>query len=207
MFTTRTLTKKLTLVISVARNKLSEEYLKEILLKSSKYNFPTFTDATDSAVVTIIEVPRRNTHDLEIDQNIMQQASATNNPFLTKALESFIYEEASTDSVDAKSSSSNQSNMEDCKLFDFLAKSKVVLPWRKIFEYGISRVLEMKFSGASKLVKEILVQEYKLEVQLRLMRSVYMMETNHVMNNFCKLIFSEVSSTSFFIQSIHKNNV
>ncbi|XP_058801203.1 gamma-tubulin complex component 5 isoform X2 [Phymastichus coffea] len=182
----------------VARNKLSEEYFKEILNKSSKYDYLTFTDTTDAAPLTIIEVPVRTTYDSEIAQSVIQQVSASNNPFLTKALESFIFEDQSTDSIDAINFSSSQPDIENCKLFDFLSKLKIVLPWRRIFEYGISRVLEMKFTGASKLVKEILVREYKLEVQLKLMRSVYMMETNHVMNNFCKLIFTEIESRSMW---------
>ena len=177
---------------------MNEECLKEILASCSKYDLG-FSDSTDS-VPKIIEISVPSLCDSDIEQNVMQQVSTTNNLFLTKALESFIASETNngSDNVDARSSSATQctecrKDTEAYVSFEHSTKSEMVLPWRKIFECAVSKILELKFSGASKLVKDILIREYKLESQLKLMRSVYMMETSHVMNKFCKLIFTEVS--------------
>ena len=70
--------------------------------------------------------------------------------------------------------------------------SKSILPLRKVFEQSLSRILDFRYISASKLVKEIMIREYKLEDNLKLMRSVYMMERGHVMNKFCNVMFSEV---------------
>jgi hypothetical protein len=168
------------------------------------------SDLTNSASLDIVEISVPQLYDVDIEQNIMQQVAATNNPFLTKALENFILPELSLHSIDRRSSSSNQlvewtTDAEDDKLFKFLTMSEMVLPWKKIFERAISKILDFKFSGASKLVKDILMKEYKLEAQLKLMRSVYMMETSHVMNKFCKIIFTEVSFEKYFYKFV--NNI
>lgn len=159
-------------------------------------SFPDYTDAT---ALNVFELAVPETADIDVQQNIMQQVAATNNPFLINALECFVAPESSSDNVDGRNSS-NLSQFESCfqdnsdgHCFEFLDKSEVVLPWKKILMISIARVLELKFSKASKLVKDILIREYKLEEQLKLMRSVYMMETSHVMNKFCQLVFTEVS--------------
>lgn len=95
-------------------------------------------------------------------------------------------------SVDVVDSSHTYSENYDETSFSLQVKSEIVLPWKKIFQDIIVKILDNKFSGASKLVKNIMMKEYKLEQQLKLMRSVYMMGTSHVMNNFCQLIFTEV---------------
>ncbi|XP_011505710.1 PREDICTED: gamma-tubulin complex component 5 [Ceratosolen solmsi marchali] len=185
----------------VLMKSLNEECLKKILSECSKYDHSSFTnDLTDSVPLSIIEISVPHLHDADVEQNIMQQVTNTNNPFLMKALENFILPESrNSDSIDGTSTSSHKSvkwtkDAQDDKLFEFLTMSEMVLPWKKIFEYAISKVLDFKFSGASKLVKDILMREYKLEVQLKLMRSVYMMETSHVMNKFCKIFFTKIES-------------
>lgn len=199
------------LILAVAKQTLNGEFLKEILAQCSKYNTPTSSDTMDSVPARPLDVSMAQSCDTDIEQQIMQQVSATNNPFLTKAMDSFILLESSgsggggSDSVDAKSTTSSsgeqlvewRSDTEESKTFEFLRRSEVVLPLRRIFESTLAKVLEVKFSGASKLVKNILTGEYKLEAQLKLMRSVYMMDTSHIMNKFCKLIFTEVGRILF----------
>lgn len=45
-------------------------------------------------------------------------------------------------------------------------------------------------------------EEYKLELHLMLMRSVYMMEAGHIMNKFYQRLFHEVYYKIFNIQCI-----
>lgn len=65
-----------------------------------------------------------------------------------------------------------------------LLSPEITLPCKQIIESTITKILDMRFSGASKI-------EYKLEKQLKLLRSVYM-KTSHVMNKFCKWFYTEV---------------
>ncbi|XP_016843596.1 gamma-tubulin complex component 5 isoform X1 [Nasonia vitripennis] len=189
---------------NVAKKTLHEECLNEILSQCSKYDDTNSSDYTDSGLLRIVEFSTSQSFDTDVEHNIMQQVSASNNPFYAKALENFILSDASSDNVDAKSSSCNQlvewkqDEMKCKQSLEFLSKLEMVLPWRKIFECAVSKVLELKFSGASKLVKDILIREYKLEEQLKLMRSVYMMETSHIMNKFTKLIFTEIESNGMW---------
>ncbi|XP_014215101.1 gamma-tubulin complex component 5 [Copidosoma floridanum] len=180
----------------VSKETLHSECLREILSACSKYEPTVCTDSTDHASLQIIEIPRPIApHDLELQYNITQQVSTTNNPFLAKALENFVF--VDVDSVDSRSGDRGRER-EESKTFEFLKKSNTALPWSRIFECAVSKVLDSKFSGASKLVKDILMKEYKLEGQLKLMRSVFMMETSHVMNKFCKLIFTEIESNGMW---------
>lgn len=70
--------------------------------------------------------------------------------------------------------------------------SNYILPFRKILENILADILISRYNGASKLVKNIMSEEYKLELHLMLMRSVYMMEAGHIMNKFYQRLFHEV---------------
>ena len=73
--------------------------------------------------------------------------------------------------------------------------SNYILPLRKILENILTEILISRYNGASKLVKNIMCEEYKLESHLTLMRSVYMMEAGHIMNKFYQRLFYEVHFT------------
>ncbi|KAL7306403.1 hypothetical protein TKK_0001821 [Trichogramma kaykai] len=178
---------------------LREECLKEISLESAKYDKSLIpSDCIDSTSVTLaIRVPNCSRSIDDVEQAITQQVMATNNPFFSKALETFIPPE--DDVID---SSSTRLIKNVTTSIDFVNKTRVVPPWRRILELVIGRVLDAKFSGASKLVKDILMKEYKLDAKLKLMRSVYMMES-HVMNKFCNLIFNEIESNRMWNNSYY----
>ncbi|XP_011298263.1 gamma-tubulin complex component 5 [Fopius arisanus] len=80
-----------------------------------------------------------------------------------------------------------------CKMFRRLEKiSPFVLPFRKVLEGVVDEILDRRYSCATKLVKDILINEYKLENHLRLMRFVFMMERGHVMKRFYQKMFSDI---------------
>lgn len=70
---------------------------------------------------------------------------------------------------------------------------KYILPLQNILKNTLSEILSLRYSNASKLVKNIMVEEYKLQTHLKLLRSVYMMEAGHVMNKFYQILFYEVN--------------
>lgn len=70
---------------------------------------------------------------------------------------------------------------------------KYILPLQNILKNTLSTILNLRYSSASKLVKNIMVEEYKLQTHLKLLRSVYMMEAGHVMNKFHQILFYEVN--------------
>lgn len=72
--------------------------------------------------------------------------------------------------------------------------SDYILPFRKILENILAEILVSRYNSASKLVRNIMSEEYKLESQLTLMRSVYMMEAGHIMSKFYQRLFQEVST-------------
>ena len=67
-----------------------------------------------------------------------------------------------------------------------------VLPVRKIIQQSLIEILDTRYSNTSKLVKDILIKEYKLEEHLKLMRCIYMMENSHIMNKFIFQFFTQV---------------
>ncbi|XP_014606762.1 PREDICTED: gamma-tubulin complex component 5 [Polistes canadensis] len=142
--------------------------------------------------------------DEDLEKNIMQQLSAVNNPFLMKAfkdyLPSALYEQDVVDS--RKCISTNYSNKHRNKLFNRLQEvTEHTLPLTKILEKILSKILDLRYSSASKLVKNIMMQEYKLESHLKLMRSVYMMEAGHIMNKFYQILFHEIETNQMWNNS------
>ena len=160
--------------------------MKDIAAETSKYN-SVVTDCADSASLSALEISVSRPFDNDIEQNIMQQVAATNNPFLNKAFEMFISTEDQVDTTLHKISIAKEEKSNT----EFIKNVNVILPWPKILEIVVTRVLNSKFSGAGKLVRDILMREYKLEKELKLMRSVYMME-HHIMSKFCNFFFHEV---------------
>jgi len=63
---------------------------------------------------------------------------------------------------------------------------------QNILEKTLSEILILRYNSASKLVKDIMIDEYKLQTHLKLLRFVYMMEAGHVMNKFYQILFYEV---------------
>ncbi|XP_033207216.1 gamma-tubulin complex component 5 [Belonocnema kinseyi] len=179
---------------------LNEEFRREVASESSKYNVSC--DTTD------IVVPKVQTHFFQIaDQSILHQASISDNPFLMKAFESYLpIDESRADTVDETDlKSEGNKKTESFVRFELISNS--ILPLRKVFENALSRILDFRYISASKLVKEIMIREYKLEENLKLMRSVYMMERGHIMNRFCNQMFSEIESNimwnnSYFLTGI-----
>lgn len=49
-----------------------------------------------------------------------------------------------------------------------------------------------------------MVEEYKLQMHLKLLRSVYMMEAGHVLNRFYEILFYEVKNIYHFHIYIYK---
>ncbi|KAJ8683784.1 hypothetical protein QAD02_019578 [Eretmocerus hayati] len=191
---------------NVIKKSLNEELRKEISREKLRYEDLDFRDSMESEPSKSIQISTFPLQESDIENNIMQQVSATHNPFLTKAFDSFISPNTDSDSVDAKVTDLNHYSNRVMKLLadtsiESFSKSNTVLPWQRIFKNSFSKALDSKFSGASKLVKDILVREYKLEEQLHLMRSVYMMENSHIMNKFCKLIFTEIESNGMWNNS------
>lgn len=65
----------------------------------------------------------------------------------------------------------------------------------------LSEILILRYNSASKLVRNIMVEEYKLQTHLKLLRFVYMMEAGHVMSKFYQILFYEVK------QKTEKKNI
>lgn len=78
-----------------------------------------------------------------------------------------------------------------------LQKIKYILPMQNILENTLSEILILRYNSASKLVKNIMIEEYKLQTHLKLLRFVYMMEAGHVMNKFYQILFYEVKKERY----------
>lgn len=181
--------------LAAARVSLNDEFLNEVTLQFSKY---TLTDNSDSvdAVLPIEEASRTAIIDPEIDDNVMQQMSKIDNPFLMKGFELYLPMDLcpSMDDVDAKYHDKVETIAWGRCMFRSLESisATAVLPFRKVLENALAKVLDQRYSCASKLVKDILVSEYKLEGHMKLMRCVYMMERGHIMTQFYQQMFNEV---------------
>ncbi|XP_043284016.1 gamma-tubulin complex component 5 isoform X2 [Venturia canescens] len=185
------------------RISLNDEFLNEITREFSKYNIPDSLDTTD-ALITPFEakasIQKIQRIDVDIDDNINQQILKMDNPFLMKAFENYLPTELypQNDTVDAQDQNEVRTIGWGRNIFQTLEtiSPTAVLPFRKVFENTLEKVLEQRYNCASKLVKDILVKEYKLEAQLKLMRSVYMMERGHIMTQFYNLMFKEIETSS-----------
>ncbi|XP_015124068.1 gamma-tubulin complex component 5 [Diachasma alloeum] len=131
----------------------------------------------------------------ELEENIRQQVLRINNSFLMKVFQKYL-PPINVDVIDCKGDETTKACRESCsgiQIFKRLEKmSRYVLPFRKVLEEVLDEILDRRYSCAAKLVKDILINEYKLEKHLRLMRSVFMMERGHVMTRFYQMMFSDV---------------
>nr|XP_034190148.1 gamma-tubulin complex component 5 isoform X2 [Osmia lignaria] len=146
---------------------------------------------------------KEDKHNEDIDKNIIQQLTEFNNPFLLKALEDYLPSEllnkSSTDTFIAKCQSNKVKSNNIFKRLEEV--SDYILPFRKILENILAEILVSRYNGASRLVKQMMSEEYKLESHLTLMRSVYMMEAGHIMNKFYQKLFHEIETNQMWNNS------
>ncbi|XP_066584961.1 gamma-tubulin complex component 5-like [Prorops nasuta] len=182
---------------------LNSEFNKSLKTELLKYSFTQLEDQIDSiSIKTSGQFAKEN--DVTLERNIVEQLLILDNPFLTKALERYIpIDLQRKDTVDSDNTNTNNPHAdEDDTLFEMLEKiSQFILPLRKLFENVLLKVLDSRYNSASKIVKSILTQEYKLEAHMKLMRSVYMMEAGHIMNKFNNLLFYEIESNQMWNNS------
>ncbi|CAG5101763.1 Similar to TUBGCP5: Gamma-tubulin complex component 5 (Fragment) (Macaca fascicularis) [Cotesia congregata] len=184
------------------------------------YEIDRSTNASDLSKVLVKETDTDNLDNgldaaclINLEENIRQQIRQINNPFLMKVFQNYLPSlttptlsfvnfpaTSSVDTVDFR-----EKNLEDRRevrtqwgvinIFDKLeGMSEFILPFRKALETTLDTILDRRYSCASKLVKNILIDEYKLERHLKLMRSIYMMERGHVMRKFYQLMFQEIET-------------
>ncbi|CAK9832549.1 Gamma-tubulin complex component 5 [Anthophora retusa] len=183
---------------SESKKSLVDEFYIKLQAEISKYNMCDL-DAKVSSPHTnkVIE----NDYDENIEKNIIQQLTEFNNPFLLKALEDYLPPELlkknNTDVSQIKNTGIITNN-----IFKRLEEvPNYILPFRKILENILAEILMSRYNGASKLVKNIMSEEYKLESNLTLMRSVYMMEAGHIMNKFYQRLFHEIETNQMWNNS------
>ncbi|XP_014467544.1 PREDICTED: gamma-tubulin complex component 5 isoform X2 [Dinoponera quadriceps] len=198
------------------RISLNTELQNKLLSEISKYS-PS-VEETDAAVLQIDEISLHE-YDDDVEKNVIQQLSDLHNPFFMKAMEDYMPPElCKNDTVDTfhavdaahtRSDTRNSQMREDQihNLYKKLQKMKYILPLRNVLENTLSEILIFRYNSASKLVKNIMVEEYKLQTHLKLLRFVYMMEAGHVMNKFCQVLFHEIEnnqmwSNSYFLSCI-----
>ncbi|XP_044018386.1 gamma-tubulin complex component 5 isoform X2 [Aphidius gifuensis] len=170
---------------------LSVEFVTQVLFELKIYSSNNNNDEPDmieqdedvDSSSTKSEKLSGNNTISDMEENIKQQILRINNPFLMKAFQTYLPPVLNIDTVDAKSNNKNNNN--STEIYDKLEKiSPYILPFRKVLENVLDEILDRRYSCAAKLVKDILVNEYKLEHHLKLMRSIYMMEREHVMKKF-----------------------
>ncbi|XP_076183566.1 gamma-tubulin complex component 5 isoform X2 [Ptiloglossa arizonensis] len=139
----------------------------------------------------------------DVEKNIIQELTEFNNPFLLKAFEGYIPPQLLKKDITDVCCSNIKNVKEDTNsLFERLEKvSNYILPFRKILESILADILVSRYNSASKLVKNIMSDEYKLESHLTLMRSVYMMEAGHIMSKFYQKLFQEIESNQMWSNS------
>ncbi|XP_011313526.1 uncharacterized protein [Fopius arisanus] len=175
---------------------LCEEFTKRVLEELEKFGGVDEIDEVNiiSESDSDVEEPPEQRFS-ELEDNIRQQVLRINNPFLMKVFQKYL-PPISVDTIDSK----EDGNTEDSEksswgtgVFRRLEKiSPFVLPFRKVLEGVVDEILDRRYSCATKLVKDILINEYKLENHLRLMRFVFMMERGHVMKRFYQKMFSDI---------------
>ncbi|XP_053979721.1 gamma-tubulin complex component 5 isoform X1 [Hylaeus volcanicus] len=182
---------------SELRSSLMDEFYAKLEIELSKYGtgelqeeLPIFQENE------IID----DKNDEDVEKNIVQELSEFNNPFLLKALEGYIPPQLlGKDISDACCSVVKSTKVNSNNLFKRLEKvSNYILPYRKILENILADILVSRYNNASKLVKNIMSEEYKLESHLTLMRSVYMMEAGHIMSTFYQKLFHEIETNQMW---------
>lgn len=194
---------------------LNIELQNKLLLEMSKYS--QSVEETDTA----LQVDERlQKYDVDIEKNIIQQLSTLHNPFLMKVMEDYmpceLYKNDMVDTVHNTHNSKRKLDqihnlykeyvnlqkiinlfpiiytLEITYIFFRLQKIKYILPMQNILKNTLSEILILRYNSASKLVKNIMIEEYKLQIHLKLLRFVYMMEAGHVLNKFYQILFYEV---------------
>ncbi|XP_046745496.1 gamma-tubulin complex component 5 isoform X1 [Diprion similis] len=184
---------------SVSRISLYQEFLTEVISEFSKYNPTDLTDTVDVSMIRITEVPELEPISSLIEQNALQQISSSDDPFLLKAFENYVPFDLlrNNDAVDGKIRREHSTTNCNFNIFERLENiSQSILPSRRVLKSVLSKILNTRYKGASKLVKDIMVAEYNLEKHLKLMRCIYMMETGHVMNRFYQQLFTEIETNA-----------
>ncbi|XP_024941437.1 gamma-tubulin complex component 5 isoform X2 [Cephus cinctus] len=184
---------------TLTRVSLNDELMREIILEFSNYNFSKLVDEKDIALSFVTtENISLCTHDTNIEENIIQQMTKMENPFLIKALEKYLpFNMVQKDKINGLISNKfSNAQLEHDIYYKLKKMSEFVLPCGKVLKNTLSRILILRYSGTSKLVKDIMLKEHKLDVHLKIVRSVYMMEMGHVMNKFCKIIFTEIETNA-----------
>lgn len=183
------------------RISLSTELQNKLLSEISKYS-PS-VEETDT-VLQIDKISLQE-HDADIEKNIIQQLSSLHNPFLMKAMEDYMpCELYKNDTVDARAHNAHDSKAKQGQihnLYKELQKIGYILPMQNILENTLSEILILRYNSASKLVKNIMIEEYKLQTHLKLLRFVYMMEAGHVMNKFYQILFYEIENNQMWANS------
>ncbi|XP_023289809.1 gamma-tubulin complex component 5 isoform X1 [Orussus abietinus] len=192
----------------VPRPPMSSEFLKEVLAEFTRYNADIVIDETDTSAPEI-ETCSKPKFDLDVDMHVTSQILKLNNPFLMKAYEKCLpCTLFNKDEVDTKPSGHTLITGQDDTVYKRLqSMSSSILPFRKVLESTLIKILDSRYQGVSKLVKNILIKEYKLEEQLKLMRCIYMMETGHIMHRFYQLVFSEIENSPIWNNSFYLTNI
>lgn len=184
------------------RISLNIELQNRLLLEISKYS-PAIEE-TDASMLQIDKISLQE-YDADIERNIIEQLSTLHNPFLMKAMEDYMpCELYKNDTVDSCTHNIRASKAKQDQLYDLykkLQKIKYILPLQNILKNTLSEILILRYNSASKLVRNIMVEEYKLQTHLKLLRFVYMMEAGHVMNKFYQILFYEIENNQMWANS------
>ncbi|XP_031830564.1 gamma-tubulin complex component 5 isoform X2 [Nomia melanderi] len=181
---------------------LVNEFYSKLKLEISKFNMHE-SQKENSSHQENIETSDKEDEDVE--RTIIQQLTEFNNLFFLKALEDYIPSELLQNSeTDVYCSKTKNTETDSNSLFERLEKtSYYILPFRKILKNILAEILVSRYNSASKLVKNIMSEEYKLESHLTLMRSVYMMEAGHIMSKFYQKLFQEIESNQMWNNSYY----
>ncbi|XP_050477296.1 gamma-tubulin complex component 5 isoform X4 [Bombus huntii] len=184
------------------KRSLVDEFYAKLEVEISKYSADEQKEEKKVSSSQKKEVTK-NEYDEDMEKNIIKQLSEFNNPFLLKALEEYLPSELlkKSDTDDAEVPQIQNIKMETNIFKRLERESNYILPFRKILENILAEILISRYNGASKLVKNIMCEEYKLESHLTLMRSVYMMEAGHIMNKFYQRLFHEIETNQMWNNS------
>ncbi|XP_072754778.1 gamma-tubulin complex component 5 isoform X1 [Anoplolepis gracilipes] len=184
------------------RISLNVELQNRLFSEISKYS--PEVEETDASVLQIDKLSLQE-YDADIEKNILEQLSISHNPFLMKAMEDYMpCELYKNDTVDAYMHNTHVLKTKQDQIYDLykkLQKIKYTLPLQKILENILSEILILHYNSASKLVRNIMVEEYKIQTHLKLLRFVYMMEAGHVMNKFYQILFYEIENNPMWANS------
>ncbi|EZA47650.1 Gamma-tubulin complex component [Ooceraea biroi] len=184
------------------RISLNTEFQDKLLSEISKYSPPS--EEIDASTLQTDEILLQE-YDADMEKNIVQQLSTSHNPFFMKAMEDYLpCELYKSDTVDAHTQNTRQPKAKQKQMYHLykrLQKIKYILPLQNILENTLSEMLSLRYNSASRLVKNIMVEEYKLQTHLQLLRLVYMMEAGHVMNKFYQILFYEIENNQMWANS------